>query len=440
GFFLPGRNGAARGPAVLQGGDQRFHHRDRGDVFLVAAAGALLRLGQPLLQAFQVGEHQLGFHHVRVAQRIDGAFHVGNVAVLETAQNVDDGVHFADIGQELVAKALTLRSATHQTGDSDELERCRHDFRRFADSREHVQTFVGHRDAANIRLDGAERVIGRLRRGGGRQGVEQRRFPDVGQPDDAAVEAHLYLSPGTPNPHHVTPDHTAPSAIRRALGYGILAEERYATSIRACWPAAAARRRSRVSSRASSASASATYTASQAVRLSRSSHTRGKRKPCGYRRSGKSARSISASRPRFWSISPDVAYRRITCVTSTSSRWGACSVSWVSNNRFSTAPAAGVRSNISMSAEASTTITGCRARREQPELVPATASRPIGSADGFATPPGSAVRRLREARSAGNRTVTCPPARRATCGGDAARREHGGVGASPAREVEKNMC
>ena len=57
-------------------------------------------------------------------------------------------------------------------------------------ARERLQPRIGHRDVADVRLDGAERIIGRLRRGGLGQRVEERRLADVGQADDAAFEAH----------------------------------------------------------------------------------------------------------------------------------------------------------------------------------------------------------------------------------------------------------
>ena len=116
---------------------------------------------------------------------------MGDVAVLETAQHVDDGVDFADIGEELVAETLAFRGAADEAGDIDEFQAGRDDLDRLADLRQHVQTRVRHADATDVRLDRAERIIGRLRRGGRGQRVEQGRFADIGQADDAAVETHL---------------------------------------------------------------------------------------------------------------------------------------------------------------------------------------------------------------------------------------------------------
>ena len=60
-------------------------------------------------------------------------------------------------------------------------------------SRDPVEARVGDRDAADVGLDRAERIIRRLRRGGLGQRIEKRRFADVRQADDAAAEAHDVL-------------------------------------------------------------------------------------------------------------------------------------------------------------------------------------------------------------------------------------------------------
>ena len=53
---------------------------------------------------FHVSHDQLQIDDLDVTQGIGGAFHVGDVGVLEAADNVNDGVGGADVGQELVAQ------------------------------------------------------------------------------------------------------------------------------------------------------------------------------------------------------------------------------------------------------------------------------------------------------------------------------------------------
>ena len=118
------------------------------------------------------------------------ALDMGDVAVLEAAHDMGDGVAFADVGEELVAEPFALRGAAHETGDVDEGQTGRDDFLRAGDFRESRQPRVRHRHLADVGLDRAERIIGRLGCGGLGQRVEERRFADVRQADDAAFETH----------------------------------------------------------------------------------------------------------------------------------------------------------------------------------------------------------------------------------------------------------
>ena len=62
------------------------------------------------LHRVEIGEDQFGVDDLDVAHRIDRARDVMNVRVLETAHDLHDGVHLADVGEELVAEAFALRS------------------------------------------------------------------------------------------------------------------------------------------------------------------------------------------------------------------------------------------------------------------------------------------------------------------------------------------
>src|SRR5690606_30148890 len=63
------------------------------------------------------------------------------------------------------------------------------DLLRLDDLRQCRQTRVRHLDDADVRLDGAEGVVGRFDTGLG-QRIEKGGLADVGQADDAAFEAH----------------------------------------------------------------------------------------------------------------------------------------------------------------------------------------------------------------------------------------------------------
>jgi hypothetical protein len=73
---------------------------------------------------------------------------MGDVAALEAAQHVDDGVHLADVGEELVAEALALAGAADQAGDVDELDLGLDLLRRLGDRGDSVEPIVRNRDSA----------------------------------------------------------------------------------------------------------------------------------------------------------------------------------------------------------------------------------------------------------------------------------------------------
>ena len=105
-----------------------------------------------------------------------------DVLVLKAAYHVDDGVHFPDVAQELVAQTFALGCAFYQSGDVHELQGSRGELVRLVHFSQLVQTCVRHRDDAYIFFNGAERIVCRLC-ACICQGVEQGAFAHVGQPN-----------------------------------------------------------------------------------------------------------------------------------------------------------------------------------------------------------------------------------------------------------------
>src|SRR5260221_371369 len=119
---------------------------------------------------------------------------MGDVGILKAAHHMRDRIDLADGGEKLVAEALALRGAAHQARDIDKGQPRRNDLAGFGDLRELVEPGIRHRDLSDIRLDGAERIIRRLRRRCFRQRIEQRRLADIGQSDNPAFESHCVLN------------------------------------------------------------------------------------------------------------------------------------------------------------------------------------------------------------------------------------------------------
>ncbi len=79
-----------------------------GDRVAVAAAGDAHHALEPALGLLEVGEHQLGLDRLDVVQRVDPSLRVDDALVGVGADDVDDRVGLADVGQELVARPSPL--------------------------------------------------------------------------------------------------------------------------------------------------------------------------------------------------------------------------------------------------------------------------------------------------------------------------------------------
>ena len=85
-----------------------------------------------------------------------------DIAVIETAEHVQDGVRFAYVGQELVAQALPLACALHQAGDVDDVDRGRDGAFRLAEVLQGLEPLVRDIGGAEIGLDGTKGEVGAL--------------------------------------------------------------------------------------------------------------------------------------------------------------------------------------------------------------------------------------------------------------------------------------
>ena len=98
---------------------------------------------------------------------------MGNIIILKTAQNVNNRINLADIGQELVAQSLAFGSSLHQTGNIDKFQLCRSHHPRFDNLGQFIQPGIGNGHPSGVRLNRTKGKIGRLRCNGLRQGIKQ---------------------------------------------------------------------------------------------------------------------------------------------------------------------------------------------------------------------------------------------------------------------------
>ena len=178
--------------ALVEPGKQALGDLELGHELLVAL-GLLLELRQLLLERAHVGQDELGHDGVGIAGGIDelarAAHLTHDVGVLKVAHDLADGIGLANVGQELVAQALALVSALHQTCDVDELDRRRHNATRVDDVGELLQAAIGHVDDTHVGINRGKRIVGGKASLFGKRG-EQRRLAHVGQAHDTDGKGH----------------------------------------------------------------------------------------------------------------------------------------------------------------------------------------------------------------------------------------------------------
>src|SRR5699024_12302143 len=72
-------------------------------------------------QGLEISEDEFGVDRVDIVAGTDLAVDVNDVVIDESPDDLADGVGFADIGQELIAQALTFGGTAHDAGDVDEV-------------------------------------------------------------------------------------------------------------------------------------------------------------------------------------------------------------------------------------------------------------------------------------------------------------------------------
>ncbi len=186
GFFIREREGEC-GLVLVEVGKEFFEDGLLGFCVGVTGAEFFLVALDAFLDGGEVGEDEFGGDGFDVADGVDGAGDVVDVIIGEAADDVDDGIDFADVGEELVAEAFALACAADEAGDIDDLDDGGDDFWGSAEGGEGLEARVGDGDDAGVGFDGAEGVVSSLGFAGAGEGVEEGAFADVGETDDACA-------------------------------------------------------------------------------------------------------------------------------------------------------------------------------------------------------------------------------------------------------------
>ena len=129
---------------------EKFHFG--GDLFVIVSRPG--RFGDPSFEHLDICKDQLKIDRLDIPERIDAAVHMDDIAVVKAADHMDDGVHLADIGEELIAQSFSFGRAFDKTGDIHEFNDSRHDLCGIIHIRQYLQTGIRDRNDPHIRVYG----------------------------------------------------------------------------------------------------------------------------------------------------------------------------------------------------------------------------------------------------------------------------------------------
>lgn len=82
-----------------------------------------------------------------------------HVVIFEAANDINNRIRLANIGQELIAQALAFARACDESRNIDKFNSGRKNALGFHDRGESAQPWVRHFDNTDIGLDGAKRIV-----------------------------------------------------------------------------------------------------------------------------------------------------------------------------------------------------------------------------------------------------------------------------------------
>lgn len=155
--------------------------------FLIAPAGFFNALFFLAFEGGKVGKDEFSINDLDIAEGIDGTHVVDDVFVLETTNDMNDGINLANVGEEFVAKALAFAGSGDEAGDIDEFDGGGNDAVGFGDFAEGFEAGVGHLNDADVGIDGTKGVVGGLGFTGTGERVEEGTLSNVRETDYSSL-------------------------------------------------------------------------------------------------------------------------------------------------------------------------------------------------------------------------------------------------------------
>lgn len=148
---------------------------------LSTALRLLRQAFQSLLNELNILDTELLADDVQVTRGVDVTLDVDNFSIIEATHNLEDGIDGTNVGQESVTETSTGRGTTCQTGDIIDRQVGRNLRLGLVVLAQPIETIIGDDDTRLFGVNGGIGKVGRVTQVGLGDGLEERRFTDVGQ-------------------------------------------------------------------------------------------------------------------------------------------------------------------------------------------------------------------------------------------------------------------
>ncbi|MPM81919.1 hypothetical protein SDC9_128976 [bioreactor metagenome] len=180
-FFL-GQVETAGGLPALQRRLEALQQRNLRNRLLIPRLKQLSRAVETFFHRLHVRKDQLKRDGLNIPRGIHAAVHMYDVLVLKAADDMHHRVHLANMREKLIPQPLAPARAAYEARDVHKLNRRGRVFFGVIHLREHIQPFIRYGNDADVRLDGAKRIVrslcARLR-----NRVKERALADIRQAD-----------------------------------------------------------------------------------------------------------------------------------------------------------------------------------------------------------------------------------------------------------------
>ena len=123
--------------------------------------GLFGNLGNSSLQNLNIGEDKFQIDGFNISCRVNRTVYMDNVVIFKAANNMDNSIHFTDVGKKLVAETFTFAGTLYKTCNIYKFNGSRSYFFRMIEFTELHNSFIRNSNDTYVRVNSCKWIVGR---------------------------------------------------------------------------------------------------------------------------------------------------------------------------------------------------------------------------------------------------------------------------------------